>query len=280
MIRGLGTPASDVSASTRLSARVDRGRRVLSAAAILFAMSTAWAVAQERTLDFYNIHTKESTSVTFKRDGRYVTKGLKSLDQFMRDWRLNIVTRIDPELYDLLWELKTDLGLKEPIKLISGHRSDKTNNMLRRTRGGQAKRSLHVRGSAVDVYFPGVPLKRLRNAALVKQRGGVGYYPRGGQPFVHIDTGRVRHWPRIPNSQLAAILKGGSSGLPVRRVRETAVAALDAPVPQGKPADALTRQPAPIVLASATLDQMSNRTTANAATATKPDEYRPHFPLN
>jgi len=273
MTRGSGTPIFGVSAVFRTLARANLGQRVLGAAAIILAFSTVTATAQERTLALYNIHTKETTSVTFKRNGRYVSDGLKNLDRFMRDWRLNIVTRIDPELYDLLWELKTDLGVTAPLKVISGHRSAKTNNMLRRTRGGQAKRSLHVRGSAVDVHFPGVPLKRLRNAALVKQRGGVGYYPRSGQPFVHIDTGRVRHWPRIPNNQLAAILKGGSPGLPVRRVRETAVAALVAPAPQEKPAAVLTRQPSPFVLASAIQDQISNRTATK--TVAGADEYRP-----
>jgi len=274
MTRGLGTPAFGETAILKTLAWAHRFGRVLSAVVIALAISTAAASAQERVLDLYNIHTKETVSVTFKRNGRYVTAGLKSLDQFMRDWRLNIVTRIDPELYDLMWELKTDLGVTAPLKVISGHRSAKTNNMLRRTRGGQAKRSLHVRGSAVDVNFPGVSPKRLRNAALVKQRGGVGYYPRSGQPFVHIDTGRVRHWPRIPNSQLAAILKGGSPGLPVRQVRETAVAALDAPAPQGKPAEALTRQPAPFVLASATQDLITNRTRVKPVVVAE-DEYRP-----
>jgi uncharacterized protein YcbK (DUF882 family) len=33
---------------------------------------------------------------------------------------------------------------------------------------------------------------QLRDAALVLNRGGVGYYP--SSDFVHIDTGRVRHW--------------------------------------------------------------------------------------
>ena len=29
---------------------------------------------------------------------------------------------------------------------------------------------------------------------------------RSGQPFVHIDTGSVRHWPRLPEDQLASII--------------------------------------------------------------------------
>ncbi|VAW11146.1 hypothetical protein MNBD_ALPHA09-905 [hydrothermal vent metagenome] len=287
MTKGLGTPALRISAWAGFSAWVagilawaGRGRRVIGPAALAVALSAGFANAQTRTLEIYNIHTKETNTVTFKRDGRYVTEGLRRLDRAMRDWRLDIVTKIDPELYDLLWELKTELGYTGPIHLISGHRSEKTNNLLRRTRGGQAKRSLHVRGSAADVFFPGVPLKRLRNAALVKQRGGVGYYPRSGQSFVHIDTGRVRHWPRIPSSQLAAILKRGTPAVPVRQVRETAVAVLNAPAPRQKPVDALTRQPAPFRLASATpvqyvRDQNIKHPAGTGLTAANSDEYRP-----
>src|SRR5262249_33583797 len=45
-----------------------------------------------------------------------------------------------------------------------------------------------------------------RNSALVRQVGGVGYY-RGANGFVHIDSGRVRMWPRLPPTQLAKIFR-------------------------------------------------------------------------
>ena len=35
-----------------------------------------------------------------------------------------------------------------------------------------------------------------------KQVGGVGYYPTSGSPFVHLDTGSVRAWPRMTRAQL------------------------------------------------------------------------------
>ena len=47
-------------------------------------------------------------------------------------------------------------------------------------------------GKAIDVRVAGVPLEGLRDAALSLQVGGVGFYPR--EQFVHLDTGRVRHW--------------------------------------------------------------------------------------
>ncbi len=95
--------------------------------------------------------------------------------------------------------------------------------MLRRTRGGQAKRSQHILGKAMDIYFPDVPLKKLRYSALVRQQGGVGYYPTSAIPFVHVDTGRVRHWPRLPRYELALLFPKGTSlhrparGAPITR---------------------------------------------------------------
>jgi hypothetical protein len=54
-------------------------------------------------------------------------------------------------------------------------------------------------------------VKTLRNSALVHEVGGVGYYPTSGIPFVHVDTGNVRMWPRIPRLELAALFPDGST---------------------------------------------------------------------
>ncbi|MET0867569.1 MAG: DUF882 domain-containing protein, partial [Pseudorhodoplanes sp.] len=41
------------------------------------------------------------------------------------------------------------------------------------------------------------------------QRGGVGFYPTSGSPFVHMDVGNVRHWPRMTREQLAKVFPDG-----------------------------------------------------------------------
>ena len=64
--------------------------------------------------------------------------------------------------------------------------------MLRSKSNGVAKRSLHMRGMALDVRLQGVATKDLRSAALDLKGGGVGYYAKSD--FVHLDTGRVRFW--------------------------------------------------------------------------------------
>jgi hypothetical protein len=51
----------------------------------------------------------------------------------------------------------------------------------------------------------------LRNSALVQEVGGVGYYPTSGIPFVHVDTGNIRMWPRIPRLELAALFPDGKT---------------------------------------------------------------------
>lgn len=203
-------------------------------AAALLAISanapeTGAAFDSTRTISLYHIHTKEKLTVTYKRDGKFDKAALKKLNWFLRDWRQNKAVEMDPNTIDLLWEMHTELGSKEPIHIICGHRSPKTNNMLRRTRGGQAKRSLHITGQAIDAAFPDVPVKRMRYSALIRERGGVGYYPTSGIPFVHVDTGRVRAWPRLPRYELALLFPDGktrhrpSKGGPISR-KDVAVA--------------------------------------------------------
>ena len=171
-------------------------------------VSSAAAVDEERTISFYNIHNKETIEITYKKNGRYIPSAMQKLNHFLRDWRRDEPTKMDPELIDLIWELRQELGSTEPTHVISGYRSPKTNAMLRRIGRKVARRSMHMRGQASDVYFPDVKLKDLRNSALVRQVGGVGYYPRSGERgFVHVDTGNVRHWPRMSKTKLAAIFR-------------------------------------------------------------------------
>ncbi|MGD9501130.1 MAG: DUF882 domain-containing protein [Methyloceanibacter sp.] len=177
-------------------------------------MATAYragAVGETRTLSMYNIHTKETLTVTFKRDGKYDSAALKQLNTFMRDWRADQETKMDPALIDLIWTLHKQLGSHEPVHLVSAYRSAATNASLRRKGGGQAKKSQHILGKAADIHFPDVAVKTLRNSALVQEVGGVGYYPTSGVPFVHVDTGHVRMWPRIPRLELAALFPDGKT---------------------------------------------------------------------
>lgn len=168
-----------------------------------------------RIISIYNIHTKETLTVTYKKNGQYIPSALKKVNHIMRDWRRNESRAMRRDLIDLMWKIHNQTGSQKPIYLISGYRSLKTNNKLRKTRGGQARRSRHILGMAADIHFPDIPIRELRETALIRERGGVGYYPTSGLPFVHIDVGRVRHWPRATRAQLARIFpKGRSKHIP------------------------------------------------------------------
>jgi uncharacterized protein YcbK (DUF882 family) len=175
------------------------GAGLVCLSTLVWWMGTAHRAAasgEDRTLTMYNIHTKDTLTVTYMRDGKYDPEALKQLNYFMRDWRKDKEIAIDPVLIDHIWTLHKELGSNVPVHLICGYRTAETNANLRRHGGGQARYSQHILGKAADITFPDVPLTTLRNSALVWEWGGVGYYPTSGVPFVHVDTGRVRMWPR------------------------------------------------------------------------------------
>ena len=184
---------------------------ILSALLLCLLVLPMGAEAASRSLTLHNTHTKETTTITYKRNGRFDADGLRQLNRFLRDWRRNESTKMDPALFDLIWEVYKATGAKKPIYVVSGYRSPATNNMLRRRSSGVAKNSRHTMGQAMDFYLPGVPIKKIRDVGLRLQAGGVGYYPTSGSPFVHIDTGNVRHWPRMTRKQLAAVFPDGKT---------------------------------------------------------------------
>jgi uncharacterized protein YcbK (DUF882 family) len=169
----------------------------------------ATALNETRTLSFHHTHSDEDLTVTFKRDGRYDEEALKKINHFLRDWRSQDQTTMDRHLFDILWEVYRDVDGKKPIQIISAYRAPATNAMLRRRSSGVARFSQHMLGHAMDFYIPDVPLEQIRAAGLRLQRGGVGFYPTSGSPFVHLDTGSVRHWPRMTHDQLAKVFPDG-----------------------------------------------------------------------
>lgn len=184
----------------------------------------ATASGQTRTLSFHHTHSGEDLTVTFKRNGRYDEAALKELNHYLRDWRSQEQTTMDRHLFDILWEVYRDVGATRPIQIISAYRSPSTNAMLRRrsAHSGVARSSQHMLGHAMDFFIPGVPLEQIRFAGLRLQRGGVGFYPTSGSPFVHLDTGNVRHWPRMSHQQLVRLFPDGrtvhipSDGIPLK----------------------------------------------------------------
>ncbi len=185
--------------------------------------SPALGAQGDRTLDLFYTNTGERAQITFRRNGRYDQAGLNKLNQFLRDWRRNEPTRMDPALFDLVWQVYQDVGASGPIHVVSAYRSPKTNAMLRSRSRAVAKESRHIKGQAMDFFIPGIPIAKLREAAMRRQVGGVGYYPTSRSPFVHLDTGNVRAWPRMTRAQLKRLFPNGrtlhlpTDGVPLSR---------------------------------------------------------------
>ena len=229
------------------------------------SLQNATAEGDTRTISLHHMHTDEDLTITYKVDGRYDEEALKKIDYELRDWRRDETIHMDPRLIDLVWEVHRDVGSTDPIQVVCGYRSPETNAMLRQRSSGVAKFSQHTLGKAMDFYMPGVPLEQIRAVGLYLQRGGVGFYPTSGSPFVHLDTGGVRHWPSIAADEMPRLMAEGqslhnaaeSTVVAANRRQPTVVAKLGArtaPDHDGIPAAA---RPAPVVTLAAQVERPS-----------------------
>ncbi len=144
-------------------------------------------------ISFSNEHTGENFYGAYRVGNKYIPESFDSINAMLRDYRTGDVFPIDPRAMDILYSLqqKTNGG-RQAFEVLSGYRSPKTNAMLQRTTAGVARNSLHMTGQAVDLRLPNYSTRKLRDVAMNLRAGGVGYYPSSN--FVHVDTGRVRHW--------------------------------------------------------------------------------------
>jgi uncharacterized protein YcbK (DUF882 family) len=147
----------------------------------------------EHRLLLHHLHTQERIDIVYRRGETYIPDAIEQLDHFLRDHRTGDVIDLDPRLFDLLSDLTAALGRAGmEIDIVCGYRTPWSNEFLRRTTPGVAKRSQHMLGEAIDIRIPGVSTAHLRDAALSLHRGGVGFYPQS--QFVHVDLGPVRRW--------------------------------------------------------------------------------------
>ena len=166
------------------------GLALSAAAAPVLAKKSA---DRPRILSLHHMHTDERISVTYRIGERYQRSALEKLNHFLRDFRTGDTVPIDPQLFDILYDVQCNLGDSHArYEVLSAYRSPSTNAMLRSTGHRVARNSLHMVGQAVDIRFPDCPTRMIRDAALSVGRGGVGYYR--SSDFVHVDTGEVRRW--------------------------------------------------------------------------------------
>ena len=116
-------------AGFNLSKCVGRGGAAAQLA-VAAAFTLAWLVPNStesavangdtRTITLSNQHTNESGSFTFMVNGVYDSGTLDKLNYFCRDWRLNEPTKMDPHLFDIIWEVYRESGSSQPIDVLSG----------------------------------------------------------------------------------------------------------------------------------------------------------------
>jgi uncharacterized protein YcbK (DUF882 family) len=168
------------------------GLSILTCTAVC-ANGVAGSSEPEYRLRLFHLHTGQRLNIVYRRGDRYLPDALTQLDEYLRDHRTGAVQHYNPKVFDLLYDLNSNLGRPEgEIDVVCGYRSPWSNEFLRRHGHGVAQHSLHVQAMAIDIRVPGVPTSSVRDAALAMQRGGVGYYAKSD--FVHVDVGRVRRW--------------------------------------------------------------------------------------
>jgi len=166
----------------------------LSAATRVMAVdSSVPAKGEPYRLRLFHLHTGERIDVVYRVGDRYLPGRVAELDHFLRDHRTGDVKDYDLKEFDLLHDLLVKLGRPDAeIDIVCGYRTPWSNNFLRQHSNGVAEHSQHMEAKAIDIRIPGVATAKVRDAALLLQQGGVGYY--AGSDFVHVDTGRVRRW--------------------------------------------------------------------------------------
>ena len=129
------------------------------------------------TMDVLPVFGKETSIQSFDRLSRCRATG-KSVD-------------MDPRLPKVMLAAAEKLK-GSVIDVLSGYRSEKFNEQLRKKGHEVASESFHRKGLAVDWRIRNVPLQRLVAWLKRKHQGGLGVYRQSN--FVHTDTGPKRDW--------------------------------------------------------------------------------------
>ena len=167
---------------------------IITSAALMTPHEMMAGAGEQKVLKLYNVHLQKAFYAPFFEKSYYKLSGLFEINKAFMDYHAHEMIRVDVKLVNLLYDIQQHFG-SEQINIVSGYRSQHTNDALRKTHEGVAKNSYHIKGQAVDIYMPNVSLARLKDAALGMQKGGVGYYPNNH--FLHVDVGPVRKWVKV-----------------------------------------------------------------------------------
>ena len=142
----------------------------------------------ETTATLVNVHSGEAIALDARgpSDERFA--------RLMPDRTNGEVRGFDPRLLTTLRRVaERHPGAR--VELVSGYRSPKFNEQLRKKGHRVASHSEHSRGHALDVRVEGLsPAELVADLRAVGWKGGLGRYDRPGDRFVHFDVGRERFW--------------------------------------------------------------------------------------
>jgi uncharacterized protein YcbK (DUF882 family) len=152
-----------------------------------------------RVLTMTRPQSGEKTKVLYWKDGQIIDAAYQELCHLMRDVNGKETAPIDPKLFETLWGTQAFLeryGIEQPLEILSGYRTSKSNDKLREAGVPAARQSLHIEGKAADIRIANLNSEVLGGLVRSFRQGGVGYYyrsgPRGG--WIHADTGLKRTW--------------------------------------------------------------------------------------
>jgi uncharacterized protein YcbK (DUF882 family) len=135
-----------------------------------------------------NVHTGEAVPLS----------GAEPSQDRFSDVLADRVTGSRIDLDRRLLELLRQIALRNPgvrLELVSGYRSPKLNEILRKKGHRVASHSQHSLGHAVDFRVIGLSPSRMKQEILkVGWQGGIGQYDKSSDLFVHADVGPKREW--------------------------------------------------------------------------------------
>jgi uncharacterized protein YcbK (DUF882 family) len=152
-----------------------------------------------RTLSVIRPQSGEKATLLYWRDGEVIDSAYQQLCHIMRDVNGKETAPIDPKLFETLWGTQAFVaryGIEQPLEILSGYRTTRSNSKLIEQGVPAARQSLHCEGKAADIRIANLNSEVLGGLVRSFRQGGVGFYyragPRGG--WIHADTGLKRTW--------------------------------------------------------------------------------------
>ena len=152
-----------------------------------------------RVLNVTRPATGEKAKLLYWKDGEIIDSAYQQLCHLMRDVNGKETAPIDPKLFETLWGAQAFIeryGMTQPLEILSGYRTAKSNARLIEQGIPAARQSLHMHGKAADVRIASLNPEVLGELVRSFRQGGVGFYYRASASggWIHADTGVKRSW--------------------------------------------------------------------------------------